>query len=92
VPLPLLYVANSSTEKQIKIKEIVNKKQIHPSDVKSLLKFCFEAEAFEYVRKLAKKNENEALYDLSLLKPSTAKGILLEIIETAYACVEDLCI
>jgi geranylgeranyl diphosphate synthase type I len=92
VPLPLLYAAKSSTEKHARIKKIVNKNKISPSDMQSLLKFCFETEAFEYVRNLAKKNEEEAHRKLSFLRPSTARNMLLVIINEAYARVDNLCI
>lgn len=92
VPLPLLYAAKYSTEKYARIKKIVNKNKFSPSDIKSLLKFCFDTEAFEYVRKLAKKKEEEAHCKLSLLRPSNARKILQAIISRAYARVDNLCI
>lgn len=92
VPLPLLYAAKSSTEKQKGIKKIVNKKTLLQSDIKSILNFCFETEAFEYVRKLAEKNREEAHRELRILKPSTARKILLDIINGAYSRIDDLCV
>jgi geranylgeranyl pyrophosphate synthase len=92
VPLPILYAAKSSTIIQKKIEEIVNKKQISPSDMKSLLKFCFETGAFEYVRNLAKKKKEEAQRQLSFLRPGIARTLLLAIIMQAYARVDRLCI
>jgi len=92
VPLPLLYAAKFSTEKYAIIKKIVNKNRISPSDMKSLLKLCFETEAFEYVRNLAKKNKEEAHRKLSILRPSTACSLLLVITNAANARVDRLCI
>jgi len=92
VPLPLLYAAKSSTEKCNRIKGIVNKNKLSPSDIKALLNFCFETEAFEYVRKLAKKNMDEAHRNLSFLRPSAARQILQAVIDAAFARVEHLCI
>jgi geranylgeranyl pyrophosphate synthase len=92
VPLPLLYAARSSNEKRARILKIVNKNKLSPSDIKALLKFCFDTEAFEYVRKLAKKKEEEALHKLSLLRPSTARKILKALIKGAYARVNNVCI
>ncbi|MHA2408186.1 MAG: polyprenyl synthetase family protein, partial [Candidatus Ranarchaeia archaeon] len=60
VPFPLLYAAKSSREKYLRIKNIIEKTQITRGDVKALLKFCFETKAFEYVGKIARKNEEEA--------------------------------
>lgn len=92
VPLPLLYAAKSSTEKYVRIKKIVKKNKFSPSDVRSLLKFCFETEAFEYVRNLAKKKGEEAQRKLSLLRQTTARKVLQAIVNSAYARVDKLCI
>jgi geranylgeranyl diphosphate synthase type I len=92
VPLPLLYAAKCSTEKCARIKKLVNKNKVGPSDITSLLRFCFETEAFKYVCNLAKKNEEEAQRKLSFLKQSSARNTLLAIINGAYARVEKLCI
>jgi geranylgeranyl diphosphate synthase type I len=92
VPLPLLYAAKSSTEKYAKIKKILEKNNIGPSDVKSLLASCFETEAFEYVRNLAKKNEEEANRKLGFLGSSIARSVLLFLVDGAYARVASLCI
>ena len=74
------------------IKRIVEKNRISPSDVESLLRFCFETEAFEYVRNLAKKNEAEATGNLSVLRSSSARDVLQCMINEAYARVANLCI
>jgi geranylgeranyl diphosphate synthase type I len=92
VPLPLLYAAKSSTSIYKQIERIVNKKEISASDMKSLLKFCFETEAFEYVNNLAKKKGEEARRKLSVLRPSLSRTMLLAIIMRANARVERLCI
>jgi geranylgeranyl pyrophosphate synthase len=92
IPLPLLYAARFSTEKYAKIKKTIEKNHIGPSDVRLLLKCCFETEAFEYVRNLAKKNEAEANRMLYLLRPSTARNVLLLITSEAYERVDRLCV
>ena len=92
VPLPLLYAARSSTEKHGRIKRIVEKKRIGPSDVKSLLRFCFETEAFEYVRNLAKKNEEGATSKLGALRSGCARDVLQFMIDETYARIVSLCI
>jgi geranylgeranyl diphosphate synthase type I len=92
VPLPLLYAAKFSFEKQKRMKKIVKKRTLLPSDVKFILNSCFETDAFEYVRKLAEKNRKEAHRELRILKPSTARKILLDIINVAYSRVDDLCV
>jgi geranylgeranyl pyrophosphate synthase len=92
VPLPLLYAAKSSLEKQKEIKKIINKKTLLPADIMSILNFCFKTEAFEYVRKLAEKNLDKAHHELRILKPSTAKKILINIINEAYSRIDELCV
>jgi geranylgeranyl diphosphate synthase type I len=91
VPLPLLYAAKYSFEKQKRIKKIVSKKTLLPSDIKSILNFCFETEAFEYVNNLALKKGEEAHRKLSVLKPSLSQTMLLAIIMQANARVKRLC-
>jgi geranylgeranyl diphosphate synthase type I len=92
VPLPLLYAAKSSTDKYARIKKIVEKNHVGPLDAKSLLKFCFDTEAFEYVRGIAKKNKAEATCKLFSLRSSKARDVLLLLINGAYAGVASLCI
>ena len=92
VPLPLLYAAKFSSEKKMRIKEIVEKSSITPSDTKLLLSFCFETEAFEYVRNLGRKNEEQALRLLTFLKPSTARNVLSQMIEKSYRRIAGLCV
>jgi geranylgeranyl diphosphate synthase type I len=92
VPLPLLYAAKSSNEVYAKIKKIVEKNHLSPSDARSLLKVCFQTEAFEYVRNTAKKNEEEANSMLGKLKKSKASDALLLLIHEAYSRVDSLCI
>ena len=92
VPLPLLYAARFSSEKHIRIKGIVEKNSITPSDTKLLLSFCFETEAFEYVRNLGRKNEEQALGLLTFLKPSTARNVLSQMIEKSYRRIASLCV
>jgi hypothetical protein len=59
--------------------------------VKSLLKFCLETEAFEYVNNLASKKGEEAHRKLSVLKPSLSRTMLLAIIMQANVRVKRLC-
>jgi len=91
VPLPLLYAATSSISKCKSIEKIVNKKEIHLSDMKSLLKICRETNAFEYVRILAKEKREEAQRKLRVLRPSLARTMLLAMIMKAGFRVERLC-
>ncbi|MFX0203360.1 MAG: polyprenyl synthetase family protein [Candidatus Hodarchaeota archaeon] len=92
VPLPLLYAAKSSFEKQKRLKKIVDKKMLLQSDIKFILNLCFKTEAFEYVRKLAKRNWEEAHRGMSILKVSTAQKILLDILDVGYSRIDELCV
>lgn len=91
VPLPLLYAANFSTEKYERIKAIVEKSPT-PSDAKELLKLCFETEAFEYMRNIAKKNEKDAARNLRSLRHSNARNLLLSMLKRSYERIAELCI
>jgi geranylgeranyl diphosphate synthase type I len=92
VPLPLLYAAESSPKNYLRIKNIVEKSDITPSDAKALLKLCFETGAFGYVRNIAKKNEEKASRLLHLLEASNARNVLSLMIRKSYARTTDLCI
>jgi octaprenyl-diphosphate synthase len=92
IPLPLLYAAQYSSEKYAKIGKILAKKHLAPLDAKTLLKFCFETEAFEYVRSLAKKNEAEATCLLGSLRSGKARDALFFLINSSYVRVDSLCI
>jgi geranylgeranyl pyrophosphate synthase len=92
VPLPLLYAAKSSNENFARIKEIVDKDNINTLDVTVLLDCCFETEAFKYVHSLAEKNGEKAKLTLDSVRPSTARNVLLSLINRAYTRVDRLCI
>jgi len=92
VPLPLLFAAKSSTEIFLKIKRIVEKSHISPIDVRRLLGFCFDTEAFEYVRKIAEKNRGEAIHKLGKIKDSSARNVLLSMTEQSYQRILELCL
>ena len=76
----------------LKIKNILETKHNTPQDVRDLLGFCFETEAFEYVRDIAKKNEEKAANKLQSLKPSYARNMLSAMNERAYNRIANLCI
>lgn len=92
LPLPLLYAASSSKERYAEIRDIINKTKTTPSDAQALLKFCFEAESFEYVCKVARKKEKEAIQKLRILKPSIARDMLSLMARRSYARVASMCI
>ncbi len=92
VPLPLLYAAKSSKEKYFKIKSIIDKSPVTPLDVKTLLKSCFETEAFDYICGIAKQNEREALSRLRTLKNSSAQNVLALLIRKSFRDVAHLCL
>jgi len=92
VPLPLLYTAKSSKEKYLKIKFIIDKSSVTPLDVEELLRFCFEAEAFDYICGMAKQNEREAINRLRTLKNTGARNVLALIIRKSFRDVAHLCL
>ena len=92
VPFPLLYAAKYSREKYRKIKKVIEKAQLTPLDAKTLLKSCFDTEAFEFVRRIARKNEMMASRNLSLLRPSDARNVLAVMNKKSYERIANLCI
>jgi geranylgeranyl diphosphate synthase type I len=91
VPLPILYAAKSSREKYSRIKSILEESAIDSLDIEKLLEFCFEAEAFAYVLRTAKKNAREASKKLRVLKPSGARNVLKLMVDKSLADVSKLC-
>jgi geranylgeranyl pyrophosphate synthase len=92
VPLPLLYAAKSSSKRFEKIQGIIKKSKVTSLDAKSLLQFCFEAEAFRYTCNIAEKNKADASQKLRLLKDSTARKMLSLMLERSYDRVTATCI
>jgi len=84
LPLPLLYAAKSSTDRYEKIKSILKKTIIEPSDIKLLLELCFESEAFEYIRKIGETNMRMAFENLNQIEHSPSKDVLLSIVNQSY--------
>jgi geranylgeranyl pyrophosphate synthase len=78
IPLPILY-ASKTPYANIKIASIINKNVISPADVRTILEICFQTEAFNYIKKIAKKNSAEASQSLSKLENSPAKMLLAKI-------------
>lgn len=91
VPLPLLYAAKFSNEECARIKQIVEKKNIDPTDVMILLTSCDETEALSYVLNLAKKTEAVAKSNIENLKESKARDALLALLNSSYTRVVRLC-
>ena len=84
VPLPLLYAATSSAERYSKIRNIIKKKNVGPLDAELLVEFCFESEAFEYIRLIAIENRSEAISTLESLVSNTPLRVLLFMLNKAY--------
>jgi geranylgeranyl diphosphate synthase type I len=91
VPLPILFAAKFSKENSKKIKSILRKSHLTPKDARTVVQFCFESEAFTYVKELAKKKGNESYEKLRSLKSSKAKNLLALMVEKALIEVESLC-
>ena len=92
IPFPLLFAAKSSKKIFVQINDIIKKPQITPMDAKNLLKFCFETEAFEYIRRIGEKNKIEAARKLEIIKPSKSRNLLSAMNERSYNQIKDLCI
>jgi geranylgeranyl diphosphate synthase type I len=92
IPLPIIFASGSSKEKFQKIKSIIEKLPISPSDSKELLQICFESGAFAYVLDIAKKNKREANRNLRLLKPSNARNMLSLMVKRSYVDLSNWCL
>jgi geranylgeranyl diphosphate synthase type I len=91
VPLPLLYSAKSSKEKYLKIKSVLEKPPVTPHNVRKLLGFCFESDAFTYVYNIAKQNAKMATHNLRLVRPNNARTALTLMINKPLADIAKLC-
>ena len=91
VPLPMLYAAKSSGERYFQIKSILGKPALDPMDLRKLLEFCFETEAFAYVLRIAKQNKKQASRTLNLLRPSAGRDALTLMLEKSLADIMNLC-
>jgi len=90
VPLPLLFAAKSSEKRHAKIKSIIEKSHITPSNIRELVEICFESKAFAYMCDIARKKEVEATRNLNLLKPSNASTILSLMVRRSYDIIATL--
>jgi geranylgeranyl pyrophosphate synthase len=91
LPLPILYTAKSSKENYLKIKTILEKKVIEQNEAWKITQLCFEAEAFQYVLRLAKENETEAINKLNLIRNGEAKETLTFMVKNAFAYLNSFC-
>jgi geranylgeranyl pyrophosphate synthase len=92
VPLPILFAAKSSNEANLKIKSVLEQFPIAPSDIRNILKLCFETEAFNYVLNMAKQNALEANNKLNMLKKTAAQDSLALMVKNAVASIDTLCL
>jgi geranylgeranyl diphosphate synthase type I len=83
VPLPLLYAAKASKENSAKLKAILEG-GVTPSDIGPLLDLCFETDAFDYIRKIAQKNMDEAVRLLHTLEPTKARAALTLMLKDTF--------
>jgi len=91
VPLPILYAAKSGMENYSKIKSVLEKSQVALSDIRKILEVCFETDAFNYVRNMAKQNRMRATRNLGILKKSKAKNSLALLLKNAMTKIDSLC-
>jgi len=92
VPLPILFAAQSSKKRFLRIESILKKQHISSSDNSKLLQICFESKAFSYVRNLAKKNAEEASDKLQILKPSVARNVIDFMVKKSFDIIDRLCL
>jgi geranylgeranyl diphosphate synthase type I len=73
------------------IKKILAKKQLSPFNAKTLLRICFETNAFAYVQDIAKKHEDLGLLELEKMGHNPAVDILLSMLKISYLRIAELC-
>jgi geranylgeranyl diphosphate synthase, type I len=84
VPLPLLFAAQSSLQRQAKIKAITEKRDISSLDCRDLTESCFDSEAFHYVCSLSKENMEKAALCMDSLESNEGKKRLLLLLKRSY--------
>jgi geranylgeranyl diphosphate synthase type I len=89
-PLPLLIAAKSSRDRYLKIDAILKQSIYAPTELRELIKICFEAKAFEYIHKLAAKNKEKAECTLLTLKPTRERELLALLLSKLYSDVLQL--
>jgi len=92
VPLPILFAAQSSRNRRLRIESIIKKHYISSSDTSKLLQMCSESEASTYIRDLAKNNAKEANDKLQILKQTVARDVLKFMVKKAFESIEKLCL
>jgi len=90
VPLPILFAAQTSKERERKIESIIMKKEIPESDIRKVLETCFETEALLYVDNLAKEASEEGMSKLCAIQPSLARDLLQQFLEREYSYISGL--
>ena len=91
VPLPILYTAKSSLDAHQEIETILEHSRVSHADISEITELCFKNEAFEYVRRLTRKSEAEAISTLNSLKKSEAQGALAAMIRNVYKSIQKIC-
>ena len=90
VPLPILFAAQTSKERERKIESIIMKREMLESDIRTVLETCFETEALLRVDNLAKEASEEAISKLYTIQPSLARDLLQQILEKSYRDISNL--
>jgi len=83
IPIPLLFAAQVSKDNSAKIESILGR-QISRSDIKTLIGLCFETNAFDYIYGIAKKEIEEGIRFLQLLKHSQSRNVLKLMIKDSF--------
>ena len=92
VPLPIVYAAKSSGFAQTKLKSIIQKESIDPTEIADIVQLCIDTGAFSYVYELAKQNTNQAMEMLKKLPRNSATSNLESILENTLRVMGKLCI
>ena len=76
VPLPILYASKASRNAFMRIESILGQPSLATNDVTDLIKLCWKSRAFAYAYQLAKKNADQGLDKLTVIRPGPARDAL----------------
>jgi len=92
LPLPILYAAKSSKDSRARIEYVLKKPHVTSMDVKEIMQLCFEAEAFDCIRGIARYTMKKGIDSLKNLKATRSQKILVSLIERSFRDVAHKCL
>ncbi len=85
IPFPLFYAAKSSRSSRSRIKAVLKKTKIAPSDIDELLDCCLDTGTFSYIKELAMDNKSKAIESLSSIKWNSSVSMLKMLMDKSFS-------